>query len=270
MIRFSLKKGQKGLHTEVCSIHALSEADRSVMFALMQTYYAHTEKTEFLQDLQDKDDVIILRERATDRIVGFSTLKYFDLSHIKSQAWGVFSGDTIVEQSYWGATALQKTFLLHLSRWKLRNRGRQLYWFLISKGYKTYLLMANNFPLHYPRIEESTPALYQQMMDEVYQQLYPDTYAAEQNLIRNAGKSYHLKEGVAAPQAGLIQAFPRIRFFVERNPLWHEGDELACIAEMNLGVLSAYLIKAIKKSLRLPTLAGLRTGLGKRSWQNAN
>jgi hypothetical protein len=268
LFRFALSSERPTLQTKVQAVQDLTVEDQAAMLSLMQKYYAQMEDSEFYSDLAAKDDVIILRESRTGKLVGFSTLTYFDLSHLKERAFGVFSGDTIVDQAYWGNTALQKTFLLHLSRWKLKNRG-QLFWFLISKGYKTYLLMANNFPLHYPRFEAKTPELYQEMMAEVYGSLYPQTYRADLDLIQNAGHSYHLKEGVAAPSPALLRDFPRIRYFVEKNRRWSEGDELACIAEMHLGVLFLYLIKAFKKTIARPTLAARGERSRKRSFQDA-
>ncbi len=238
--------------TSVVPASSLSKSDVDGMFALMQSYYEHTDYAEFIRDLGQKDDVIVLRAGSHGSLVGFSTLKYFDLpAKNNGKALGVFSGDTIVHQKYWGSTSLQKAFLVQLCRLKLKHSGSQLYWFLISKGYKTYLLMANNFPVHYPRYEQETPPEFQSMMDHVYGELYPDTYEPRSDLIHNEGHSYRLKTGVAYPSQSLVEAFPRVRYFVEKNPNWHLGSELTCIAEMNYLVLARYLTKALKKSIGL-------------------
>jgi hypothetical protein len=235
----------------VVAVSDLTAADQEAMFTLMQSYYQHTCRAGFFSDLHDKNDVIVLREQYSGRLVGFSTLKYFELNHISEKSIGVFSGDTIVDQKYWGCTSLQKSFLVQLCKLKFKHNGSKLYWFLISKGYKTYLLMANNFPVYYPRLDEPTPQIFKDMMAEVYSQLYPDTYQAECDTIRNAGKSYCLKEGVAAPTESLIRRLPKVQYFVEKNPQWQAGDELACIAEMDYSVLVRYLAKSMKKGLGL-------------------
>jgi hypothetical protein len=115
--------------------------------------------------------------------------------------------------------------------------------------------MANNFPVYYPQLEEPTPQVFKDMMAEVYRQLYPETYQADCDIIRNAGKSYCLKEGVAAPTEGLIRRLPKVQYFVEKNPQWQAGDELACIAEMDYSVLVRYLAKSMKKGLGLTSLS---------------
>lgn len=248
--------------TSVVPPSSLSQGDIDGMFALMQSYYEHTDYAEFTRDLKQKDDVIVLRAGSFGHLIGFSTLKYFDLptkSH--TRAIGVFSGDTIVHQKYWGSTSLQKAFLVQLCRLKFRHRGARLYWFLISKGYKTYLLMANNFPVHYPRFEQETPPEFQSMMDHVYSELYPDTYEPGADLIHNEGHSYRLKTGVAYPSESLVAGLPRVRYFVEKNPNWHLGSELTCIAEMDYMVLVRYLSKALKKTLKIAPKSSPKSSL---------
>ena len=232
------------------AISTLTEADIDQMLALMQVYYAKIDREEFLQDLHAKDEVIVLREASGSQIVGFSTLKYYHFGADFADAVGIFSGDTIVDQKYWGRTTLQNAFLLNLCKTKLRYPKRKLYWFLISKGYKTYLLMANNFPVHYPQLEVATPPDMKELMKAVYGSLYPDTYDSERDLLQNAGHSYHLKQGVAAPTPEMVAQLSRVKFFVEKNPGWSSGNELTCIAAMDLSVVTGYLSKRVRKSLR--------------------
>ena len=244
--------GRFGIHTDLSAttiaISTLTLTDVDQMFALMQVYYANIDRAEFLRDLYAKDEVIVLRDTGDSRIVGFSTLKYFHFGERFADAVGIFSGDTIVEQKYWGRTALQGAFRLNLCKTKLRHPKRKLYWFLISKGYKTYLLMANNFPVYYPRHEAATPPEMKELMKAVYGSMYPETYDSEHDLLHHAGQSYHLKQGVAAPTTDMMARLSRVKFFVEKNPGWNAGNELTCIAAMDLGVVTGYLSKSARKS----------------------
>lgn len=54
--------------------------------------------------------MILVEEKPTKRVVGFSTLKTLDMNVAGRQVKGVFSGDTIIEEKYWGSRALQVTF----------------------------------------------------------------------------------------------------------------------------------------------------------------
>ena len=57
----------------------------------------------------------------------------------------------ILERRFWGYGGLQMAFAKHLLLAKIRTPGRRVYWFLISKGYKTYLLLARTFLGFLPR-----------------------------------------------------------------------------------------------------------------------
>ena len=59
---------------------------------------------------------------------------------------------------------------------RLKNPFTPVWWFLISKGYKTYLLLANNFINYYPRYELPTPPLYKDLIGQSALKLYPENY----------------------------------------------------------------------------------------------
>ena len=83
------------------------------------------------------------------RFVGFSTI----LLRKEGQARTIFSGDTVVHEDYWGSKILQKGFARFLARTKLKHPATKVYWMLMSKGFKTYLLMRHNMPKSYPNHE---------------------------------------------------------------------------------------------------------------------
>lgn len=198
---------------------------RNAMFALMQRYYEGLRRIDFESDLSSKDRVIFLLDRG--KIVGFTTL--LDLPE------GVFSGDTIVDRPYWGSRKLQRAFTRHLILRKARAPWRDVHWFLVSKGYRTYLLMANNFFEHWPRPERATPERAQRLMDAVYGRLFPDRYDGASGILRGTCR---LKPGVVPPGEGA-----RAGYFARRNPGWERGDELACVARFTLHNALFYLAK---------------------------
>ena len=62
----------------------------------------------------------------------------------------------MIDKDCWGEKQLQRAFTKFLVRCRLRHPWRRIYWFLISKGFKTYLLMRNNFA-SWPNHREATP-----------------------------------------------------------------------------------------------------------------
>lgn len=224
----------------------LTPADRARMLALMQAYYDAVSEARFLADLEKKDAVILLKD-AGDTIQGFSTLMTVRVEVCGRPARGVFSGDTVLDQPYWGSRALGRAFLRYLWIEKLRAPAEPLYWLLISKGYKTYLMMANNFAEHYPRYEKPLPARVKPLMDAFYTALYPEAYDATTGLIETAVAASRLKPAVAPIAARLVESNPRIAFFEQRNPRWQQGCELACLARMTLAMPLRFALKVIMK-----------------------
>ncbi|MDE1999117.1 MAG: hypothetical protein KGI52_09350, partial [Burkholderiales bacterium] len=58
-----------------------------------------------------------------------------------------------------------------------------------------------------------------------------------------------LKEGVA-PIDDRALSHPDIRFFADRNPGHERGDELCCLAAINIKLTLFYVNKLLSKSIR--------------------
>jgi hypothetical protein len=236
------------VYANIHSIDNLNSLAIDRMFQLMQLHYENIHFEQFKADLMEKDDVILLHDKESKVIQGFSTLLKVPMTVNKKQIIGVFSGDTVLNKSYWGTTALGKAFLKYLWQVKATHLSKPTYWFLISKGYKTYLLMANNFKTHYPRFEKSTPQHFKDVMNAFYSKKFSENYIAKNDLIRFTKPSCHLKGDIAEISPTHLK-IPRVRFFQSKNPNWHKGDELTCIAEMTFWMPLAYSIKKLFKGI---------------------
>jgi hypothetical protein len=252
------------LKATTVAVNQLAPADRARMLALMQAYYDAVTEAEFLADLAKKDAVILLKD-ARHIIQGFSTLVTLPVEVEGRRVRGVFSGDTVLDKHYWGSRALGRAFLRYLFIKKLRSPAEPLYWLLISKGYKTYLMMANNFAEHYPRYERSVPPRIKRLMDAFYTALYPNAYDSATGLIETPGETCRLKSAVAPIPARRIATNPRIAFFEQRNPRWRDGCELACIARMTLRMPLRFALKVILKDGVIKPLRRLSRALSTRS-----
>lgn len=226
----------------------LAPVERYAMWRLFRRYYTEVERSTFERDLDDKDVVIVLRDSGDGTIQGFSTLKVYEREILGRRITAIFSGDTVVDTAYWGQSALHWTFLRFLVQVKLRRPLTPVYWFLISKGYKTYLLMSNNFAEHYPRHEQPTPPAEQEVLDAFATALFPADYDPARGLIAFQDSLGHLKGGVAGITTEMLEN-PRIRYFQQRNPTWRAGTELACIARMTWSMPIYYTLKAVLKRL---------------------
>lgn len=232
------------------AVSDLSTAQIESMFQLFAEYYANVTYEQFRKDLSQKDHVFVLKDKATLEIKGFSTIVALNSTVNGKPVRGFFSGDTVVDREYWGQGTLGVAFLKFLFLHKLRKPFEPLYWFLISKGYKTYLLMANNFQTHYPRCEKPTPPEIQTLINTFSTTLYGDCYYADRGVISFAGQQSHIKDALKediTPISEDLLKNPRVAFFAEKNPQWDQGDELACVALMTFSMPFYYQLKTFKK-----------------------
>lgn len=250
-------RSSKRLRAETIARAALTGADRAAMWALFSRYYASITRETFERDLDAKNDVIVLRDDHDDKIAGFSTIAVYDETVDGSRVRVVFSGDTVIDEAYWGQTALQRAFFLYLMRAKLTKPFRRVYWFLISKGYKTYLLLARNVPTHYPRHDAPTPALEDRVIDRLAKAKYPDAWNAEAGVLRFDDCPGRLKDGIAPIEAHLLE-HDDIRFFLERNPGHARGDELCCLGAIDRHLPFFFIARQLAKALRRATRVARR------------
>lgn len=237
---------RKELKATTVRIKKLKRPEIERMYELFSEYYQNHTLQSFEHDLYEKNHVILLRDAKDKTLQGFSTLLRVPLKKAGKNVLGVYSGDTVINKEYWGSPALGIEFLLYLWKLKMKRPGTAVYWFLISKGYKTYLLMAKNFATYFPRYDRETPPEYRELMNDFYGKKFSEHYNPETGLITYEGKACALKEHVADITPDLLKN-PRVAFFNQMNPHWDKGDELTCIAKMTVWMPFKY---ALKKTLK--------------------
>ena len=237
------------LVSQTLPVCELKNKDTKAMFKVFSKYYLNTRYEQFMSDLEEKDVVFLLMDADSKEIKGFSTLVNLYVNVEGQEQRGCFSGDTILEKEYWGQGTLGVAFLRYLFIQKIKNPFKPLYWFLISKGYKTYLLMANNFKNHYPRHEEVTPTKEKSIIAAFSKSLYGEYFNEKSGIISFSKVSSKdcLKAEITPITKELLLKNDRIKFFAETNPGWENGNELACVAEMSLGMPLYYQMKIMKK-----------------------
>src|SRR4051812_18858196 len=79
----------------------LTLSERATMLGLLTLEFLGTRREDFVNDLEEKDVVALLRKESADgEIVGFSTLMTLDLPIKGRKVKAVFSGDTTVLPEY--------------------------------------------------------------------------------------------------------------------------------------------------------------------------
>lgn len=230
-------------------INRLSPADIRTMYGIFCQYYGNTDLDTFLRDMSGKTGVFLIRRRSDRAIVGFSTVALLDLNLQGKRVKGVFSGDTIIERDYWGSRALVTSFFLYLVRTVLRHPLTPVFWLLISKGYKTYLLLANNFFRFHPHPQQRYQE-YEPLVEEYSEVLFPGYFCRSRKVL-DFGDSYqYLNDDVAAITDDLRARYPNIAFFEARNPGWESGHELPCVGRAGPSDVFRYAFRLIAKLWR--------------------
>lgn len=207
----------------------LTGDERDEMFALMDGHYAAVTREAFDADLGRKDEVILLHDEA-GKIRGFTTIAWNPCGEME-EGDVIFSGDTVIHRECWGTQELVKGFCRRAGELQRRS-GRRLYWFLISKGHRTYRYLPLFAKRFHPHPERSEPML-ERMAGEIAGKMFGAAWKGAVGVIRFEGCAGHLREELDAVR----DANRWVEFFKERNPGYLHGDELVCLTEMSEGNL---------------------------------
>lgn len=229
----------KGTIREIAEIDSAME-DR--FFAIHCRYFENTTREIFLRHLREKEKVIVLEDRA-GVIQGFSTLKVLAVNAGQQTLYAIFSGDTIIEQDYWRSPELVRIFTCYAGQLKKKlGAETALYWFLISKGYKTYRFLPVYARRFYPTYREPCPGKEKHILDTFARTLYPEEYNPETGLITLQQPIGNLRAGTAEISEQRMRDAD-IRFFSQANPDHMKGVELACITELSAANLRSIALR---------------------------
>jgi hypothetical protein len=233
------------LEPRIVAQRDLPQAVREEMLALHSQHFERVQRDRFMADLAEKDWVILLRN-ADGEVAGFSTQKLLEPLTEHGSARCLFSGDTIVEPTYWNTPFLAGCFG-HLMLRLIEQYGEEsLYWFLISKGFRTYRFLPVFFHRFWPGPGREVPAEIRGMLDAAATRKFGAAFDAAHGIVRVAG-SDRLGASLAEIPAERRRD-PHVAFFVARNPGYVYGDELACLAPIRRDNLNAYAQRVIRST----------------------
>ena len=160
----------------------------------------------------------------------------------------VFSGATVIDRAYWGQSALHFHFTRYVVTAWLRHPWRPLWWLLITKGWRTYLLLARYFIRFWPRAGQATPPEVRRTLDTLARRLWPEAWQPDRGVLHFSSPQGRLMEGVA-PVDAEGRKDPDIACFLERNPGHGDGDELVCLGHVSLGFAAYTAWKLVRRQL---------------------
>ena len=228
---------------QILPVSDLSESQILEMLHLMEANYENVIPKKFRSDLMKKDGVLLLTSEIGN-LCGFSTYKLIKTQLDSKKYFAIFSGDTIIQKQYWGHFALFRSFAKLMNHF-LELGHQPLYWFLITKGIRTYLMLPLFFKEFYPAFSKDTPHCLKMLMDQFGKELFDKSYHEENGIIRLELPADYLKSHLSEIPAGKLTN-KHIQFFLEKNPGFVHGDELSCITEITSSNFTSATQKFIK------------------------
>jgi hypothetical protein len=199
------------------------------MFALMNEFYVTQQQEQFRADLAAKQWVILLRS-ADEAIQGFSTVALNPAGTGTAEANFYYSGDTILHPDYWGTQELVKGFFHLVRSIHLADPDRVLYWLLLSKGHRTYMYLPLFFKAYYPGLPERENTSLRLLLDGAANKVFGPYWHPERGLVLLPNDGAMTE---ALSEASFRKNGEHVTFFLERNPGFQEGHELACLVDLS-------------------------------------
>ena len=232
--------------TRIVPANALGGDLRDGMYRLFEIYYGGVSESRFRLDLEAKTDVILLSDGP--RLVGFSTLDVRDFEWHGARETSIFSGDTIIDRPWWGSQQLSIAFCHFAGRVKARAPAQRLWWFLISKGHRTYRYL-NAFArcFHPNPLQPTDPAMLARL-EQLACDRFGDDFDRGRGVLRFREPTGHLKPCWQIESDGCRDTIWN-RFFEASNPGFAQGDELLCLTELDAPNLKRFARSAFDAGL---------------------
>lgn len=228
----SVSERSSRLESRILRVLDLPEGSVEEMFELFRSNFDRVGLGAFRKDLGEKEFVILLRDPATARIRGFSTQTLYELFHEGRRVRILYSGDTIIDPRFWGEHSLVRSWCRLAGALRAEDPAAPLYWFLICKGYRTYLYLPLFFQEYDPRPDPPAPFPQRSLLDAFGAKKFPGDYNPRTGVIEFKVSRGQMAPALADVAKGRAQD-PRVRFFLDRNPGYRTGHELACLASIH-------------------------------------
>jgi hypothetical protein len=228
----------------VVRIEDLPEDTIRTMAALYLKNFDGSSESIFRSDLAEKNEVILLN--CKEQLVGFTTLKIFEVTWHSRPVRIVYSGDTIVSPLHWGQQELAFAWISRIGEIKHSAPALPLFWFLLVKGHRTFKYLSvfgKSFFPHWSVDREDLKSL----ADQLASAKFGSDYDPETGVVRFPTSRGHLKAAIAdATPEEMTKA--ATQYFFQKNPGYRMGHELVCICELELFNMKPLTARIFKRA----------------------
>jgi hypothetical protein len=218
------------LRGRVAGRHTLEPSTRDAMFGLLAAHFAGVDRVTFDRDLDEKSCAILLEDGA-GILRGFTTMLAYESRAAGAKVSVIYSGDTIVERAWWGSPVLARTWIAAALNLAGRDQARDVYWLLLTSGFRTYRFLPVFFREFYPRFDAAAPAGSRELLDRLACERFGQQYDAAAGVVRFERPQVLAPDLMTLPEGRIPD--PHIAFFLQRNPGFVRGDELACLTRID-------------------------------------
>lgn len=218
------------LTSELRPAPSLDRATIGRMYEIFERHYEATTMARFEQDLAPKQWVLLLHDEHL-AIRGFSTLQVYERQHQGERCRILFSGDTVIDRDHWGEQELAFNWLRLAGRLKGERPELRHFWFLISKGHRTYRYLPAFAQRFFPHWREPIPSFEAGLLKTLAVDHFGSHFAPEAGVVRFPESQGHLRTPLAEISARELR-LESVRFFLARNPGYARGEELCCLCEL--------------------------------------
>ena len=220
---------------DIISIENLEPHAIESMYQLMRYYYDNLHREKFLKDLNEKEGVLLGHDE-NGEICGFTTYAIFEIYFKEEKIRILFSGDTVIREEFWGKWSTAKSFITLIK--KMMECGEpKCYWFLLTKGVRTYQYLPLYFKEYYPSPQFETPDYEKDLIVQLSRLKFGNCYLEHKGIIRFNPPADRLKEKYLSFKEKMDDPF--IQFFMQKNPGHINGDELPCLARISIENLTS-------------------------------
>ena len=163
------------LKSNVIKVDEITYQNKLRMFNIMERVYYGTTFEKFTKDLANKNNILMLYDN-NNLIQGFTTIQIYDEKFEGKPVKILYSGDTVINKEARGDIELMRAWWRFSFDIQQKYKTCDVYWFLISKGWRTYKFFPLFLKEFYPSINKTTPKNIQNFMDKISQDKFGNLY----------------------------------------------------------------------------------------------
>ena len=229
----------------------LTQASLGRMFLIMEQNYSSISRISFDKDLENKQFIGVLTDN-NKVIQGFTTYAINPYETGTPEYNILFSGDTIISPEYWGSQELVRGWCKTVGGLIAGSPEKKWYWFLLSKGHRTYMYLPLFFEKYYPAYDKVKEADLFPIINACANNMYGESWDPSKKVIAFKKSHGELKKIHSETTFKKVKSSAHISFFLERNPGFEKGDELTCMAELNVDNMRRFAKNIVIEGMNNP------------------